>query len=80
MDDSTELGREDRCCCFRAAVFDCALGVSIAAPGSFVVVNAELDVFVSVSGTTCSWLDSALRVIAMKRRLTSSTHPRASLV
>jgi hypothetical protein len=59
MHDSTEFGREDRCCCFRTAVLDRSLRIRIAAPGSFVVVNAELDVFVSVSGAAYSWSDSS---------------------
>lgn len=58
MNDSTELGRENRRCCLRAAVLDRSLGIRIAAPRAFVVVDAELDVFVLVSGTACSWLDS----------------------
>jgi len=58
MHDSTELSREDRRC-FSAAVSKRFHRIAIAAPGSLLLVDAEFDVFAPLSGTACSWLDSA---------------------
>lgn len=66
MQDSTEFGREDRRCCFGTAILDRSLGIGIAAPRTFIVVNAELDVFVSVSRTACSWLVGAWYDVKLK--------------